>query len=121
VDLVDVRLFWCEVDVLANLVTDIAKEGVVDEVLNDGVLVAGKELEGWIILAGRRVRLRIGVVIRISFEHFAFEETATEVLLRLIIGDGSFLLRLAIGRRLILALGHDEVLQKVSPSQQENI
>jgi hypothetical protein len=41
--------------------------------------------------------------------------------LRLIIGDGSFLLRLAIGRRLVLALGHDEVLQKVSPSQQENI
>jgi hypothetical protein len=121
VDLVNVRLFWCEVDVLANLVADIAQKGVVDEVLNDGVLVAGRQLEESIISAGRCVRLRIGVVVRISFEYFAVEETASEVILRLIIGDGSFLLRLAIGRRLVLALGHDEVLQKVSPSQQENI
>jgi hypothetical protein len=41
VDLVDVRLFRREVDVLADLVADIAEERVVDEVLDDGVLVAG--------------------------------------------------------------------------------
>jgi hypothetical protein len=40
VDFVDIRLFGCEVDVLANLVADIAEELIVDEVLDDGMLVA---------------------------------------------------------------------------------
>jgi hypothetical protein len=41
VDLVDVRLFGGEVDVFANFVADIAEEGVVDEVLDYGMLIAG--------------------------------------------------------------------------------
>jgi hypothetical protein len=40
VNLVDVCLFRCEVDVFANFVTDVAKETVVDEVLDYRMLVA---------------------------------------------------------------------------------
>jgi hypothetical protein len=41
VDLVDVRFFGGEVDVFADFVSDIAEEGVVNEVLDYGMLVAG--------------------------------------------------------------------------------
>ena len=40
VDFVDVCLFGREMDVLANFVADIAEEGIVDEVVDYGVLVA---------------------------------------------------------------------------------
>lgn len=40
VNLVNVRLFRRKVDVLADFVADIAQERVVDQVLDDGVLVA---------------------------------------------------------------------------------
>jgi hypothetical protein len=40
VNLVDVRLFGCKVNVLADFTADIAEERVVDQVLDDGVLVA---------------------------------------------------------------------------------
>ncbi len=39
-DLVDVCLFGCEVDVLANFVADIAEERIVDEIVDYGVLIA---------------------------------------------------------------------------------
>ena len=44
VDLVDVCLFGREMDVFANFVTDIAKEGIVDEVLDHGVFVAMRSI-----------------------------------------------------------------------------
>ena len=47
VDLVDVCLFGREMDVFANFVTDIAKEGIVDEVLDHGVLVAVRSIRRW--------------------------------------------------------------------------
>lgn len=48
VDLVDVRLLGGEVDVLADFVADIAQQRVVDELLDDGVLVAARSVrEGW--------------------------------------------------------------------------
>jgi hypothetical protein len=59
-----------------------------------------------------RVRLRSGVVTRVSLKYLAVEETGAEVLVRLVVGDGSFLLHLAIGRRLILALSHRKVLRQ---------
>lgn len=40
VNLVDVRLFGRKVDMLADFVADIAQERFVNQVLNDGVLVA---------------------------------------------------------------------------------
>jgi hypothetical protein len=40
VDFVDVRLFGCKVDVFADFGADIAEEGVVDEVLDYGMLIA---------------------------------------------------------------------------------
>jgi hypothetical protein len=40
VNLVDVRLFGCEMDMLADLVADIAEEAIVDEVLDYGMFVA---------------------------------------------------------------------------------
>lgn len=39
VDLVDVRLFRREMDVFADFVADVAEEGIVDEVLDYGMLV----------------------------------------------------------------------------------
>lgn len=41
VDLVNVRLLRGELDVVANLVADVAQQLVVDEVLDDGMFVAG--------------------------------------------------------------------------------
>jgi hypothetical protein len=40
VDLVYVRLFGCEVDVLADFIADIAEEGIVDKVLDYSMFVA---------------------------------------------------------------------------------
>jgi hypothetical protein len=40
VDLVDIRLFRGEMDVFADLVAYIAEKGIVDEVLDYGMLVA---------------------------------------------------------------------------------
>jgi hypothetical protein len=40
VDLVDIRLFGGEMDVFADFVADVTEEGVVNEVLDYGVLVA---------------------------------------------------------------------------------
>ena len=42
------------------------------------------------------------------------EETAAEIVMRLVVGDGSLLFRLAIGRRLILALSHCGNLATIS-------
>lgn len=39
-DLVDVGFLGCEVDVLADLVADIAEELIVDQVLDNGMFVA---------------------------------------------------------------------------------
>jgi hypothetical protein len=47
VNLVDVCLFGCEMDVLADFVTDIAEECIVDEVVDYGVLVAIVSISTW--------------------------------------------------------------------------
>jgi len=57
------------------------------------------------------------VIVGVSFKYLAVEQTVAEILLRLVVGDGSFLFRFAIGRRFILALRHDEIRQHVSMSQ----
>jgi hypothetical protein len=57
------------------------------------------------------IRLRCGIVSRVSIEYFAVEETVAEVLMRLVVGDSSFLSDLAVGWRLVLALSHCDVLQ----------
>jgi hypothetical protein len=61
--------------------------------------------------------LGCGVIVRISLEYFAVEETVAEVLVRLVVGDSSFLPDLAIGWRLVLALSHCEVLRFISQLQ----
>lgn len=53
------------------------------------------------------IRLRLGVVFCVAGESLAVEKALIEVLVRLFVRDGS-LLRLAIGRRLVLALRHRE-------------
>lgn len=64
VNLVDVRLFGRKVDVLADFVADIAQERVVNQVLDDGVLVARILSEGTgCRLQCSRVRLRVGVFV----------------------------------------------------------
>ena len=52
------------------------------------------------------IRFRFGVVLGVAGEPLVLEQALIEVLVRLIVGDGS-LLRLAISRRLVLALWHD--------------
>jgi hypothetical protein len=52
------------------------------------------------------IRLRRCVVVCIAGEHLAIEQAAAEILVRLVVGDGSLLLHLAIGRRLVFALRH---------------
>ena len=84
-DLVDVRLFRGEGDVLADFVAHIAEQGVVDEVLDDGMLVSCKEgvseraqwLESVV-----DIRLRGGVVASVAVEHRAVKEAFAEVPLR---------------------------------------
>jgi hypothetical protein len=55
--------------------------------------------------------LRCCVVVGVSGEHLAIEQAAAEILVCLLVGDGSLLLHLAIGRRLVLALRHLVCLQ----------
>lgn len=51
VNLIDIRLFGREMDVFADFVADVAEECVVDEILDDGVLVAVQFV--------REIRLRV--------------------------------------------------------------
>ena len=106
-NLVDVRFFGCEGNVLANLVADIAEELVIDEVLYYCVLVAKYSIRQLRLGPGDWcIRLRFCVVICISIEHLAVKEAIAEVLVSLVVRNGSLLRCLAIGCRLVLALGH---------------
>jgi hypothetical protein len=58
------------------------------------------------------IRLRFGVVLGVAGEPLALEQALIEVLVRFIVGDGS-LLRLAIGRPLVLALWHDGCIEQL--------
>lgn len=118
VDLVNVRLLRGELDVVANLVADVAQQLVVDEVLDNGMLVAGELIRT--VLVGSCnwfIRLRVCVVLRVSVEYLGVEEAGAEVALRLAIRDGSLFLRLAVGRRLVLAFCHG--LQSLTKSLRE--
>lgn len=51
--------------------------------------------------------MRLGVVFGVACESLALEQALVEVLVRLVVRYGS-LLRLAIGRRLVLAFWHND-------------
>jgi hypothetical protein len=55
--------------------------------------------------------LRLCIVFRVAGEHLAIEQAAAEIPVRLVVGNGSLLLHLAIGSRLILALRHSMCLR----------
>jgi hypothetical protein len=50
--------------------------------------------------------LRLCVVVCVAGEHLALEQATAKVFMRLVVGNGSLLFHLAIGRRPVLALHH---------------
>jgi hypothetical protein len=65
VNLVDVRLLRCELDIISDLVADRSEELIVDEVVDDSMLV----------------RCRSGVVVGVRFEYLLVEQSGSESLL----------------------------------------
>jgi hypothetical protein len=106
VDLVDVGLLGREGNMFADLLAHFAQERVVDELVDDSMLVTSAMLVQNSTDECADIRLRFGVVLGVAGEPLALEQALIEVFVRLIVGDGS-LLRLAISRRLVLALWHN--------------